>query len=187
MKHIPQSYVISDTHFGHDKILTFMRSSGTKVRPEFNDIATMNEAIVERWNDTVRDNDVIYHLGDITMKRDLSILSQLRGRKRLIMGNHDICDVAEYAQFFESIHAMLKIPKVGFMLSHVPIHIDCVKPRYINVHGHIHERLVSEDTRILDIDFSQQHPKYYNACVEHHAYTPVPFEKILAYKDAGCI
>lgn len=183
MKHHPQRFVISDTHFNHEKILTFLRASGKKVRPHFNDVYEMNEGIVERWNKAVRPNDIVYHLGDVAMKRDLSLLPRLNGKKILILGNHDTCDLSEYAAHFEEVYPYLKLPKVGIMFSHMPIHIDCIKRRFINVHGHIHENIITEDTRLLEADFTQQHPKYFNACVEHHNFTPVHFDVLREYHD----
>ena len=49
------SYVISDTHFGHNNVIKFDN------RP-FADINEMNEAMVTNWNNTVKSTDTIYHL-----------------------------------------------------------------------------------------------------------------------------
>ena len=49
------SYVISDTHFGHNNVIKFDN------RP-FADVTEMNEAMVTNWNNTVKSTDTIYHL-----------------------------------------------------------------------------------------------------------------------------
>lgn len=54
----------------------------------------MNEAIVERWNETVGVNDRVLVLGDVAMGRiddTLKIAGRLNGVKVLLTGNHDRC------------------------------------------------------------------------------------------------
>lgn len=56
------------------------------------DVDTHDAEIVERWMKVVRDDDIIYILGDLAVSnpiRALALLSELPGRKRLIFGNHD--------------------------------------------------------------------------------------------------
>jgi len=53
-----RTWIISDTHFGHDKIRDYAQ------RP-FEDMHSMDEYMVDRWNENVRNNlDIVYHLGD---------------------------------------------------------------------------------------------------------------------------
>lgn len=54
-------YFTSDTHFGHSRIIEYCS------RP-FAHADEMDEALIQRWNDRVGDSDVIYHLGDFTLK-----------------------------------------------------------------------------------------------------------------------
>jgi len=75
----------SDLHIGHENIIRYCN------RP-FADVPTMNEAIVERWNDTVSDDDEIVVPGDVALGRiedSLSYVARLRGRLHLVLGNHD--------------------------------------------------------------------------------------------------
>ncbi|KQV41937.1 hypothetical protein [Rhizobium sp. Root1204] len=81
-------FYIADTHFNHDNILTM------QPRP-FSSIAEHDEAMIDRWNAIVGDDDVVYHLGDFAMglnnpERIRNIFSRLHGRKFLIFGNHDV-------------------------------------------------------------------------------------------------
>lgn len=79
-------YYISDTHFGHEKIINMCN------RP-YNNIKDMNEDIIKRWNNKVKPEDDIYFLGDFAYKISnidaISILKRLNGKKHFIKGNHD--------------------------------------------------------------------------------------------------
>jgi calcineurin-like phosphoesterase family protein len=82
-----RKFFIADTHFGHAGIINSCN------RP-FESIDEMDAAMIENWNATVSDADVIFHLGDFAKGADpdrvTKIFSRLRGRKRLILGNHDL-------------------------------------------------------------------------------------------------
>src|SRR3972149_1827984 len=54
------TWVTCDHHFGHVNIITYCD------RP-FKDVNHMNEVMIERWNEVVRPDDVVYYLGDFTM------------------------------------------------------------------------------------------------------------------------
>src|SRR5437763_16602672 len=80
------TFFTSDTHFGHGGALGLYR------RP-FSSVAAMNEGMVERWNETVGPDDVVWHLGDFAIRQKpemvAEILARLRGRKHLVTGNND--------------------------------------------------------------------------------------------------
>jgi|JI10StandDraft_1071094.scaffolds.fasta_scaffold43416_4 calcineurin-like phosphoesterase family protein len=81
------TWFTSDLHFGHANIIEY---SG---RP-FADVEQMNEALIERWNDAVQPDDVVWVLGDVAMGRiaeTLPLVTRLAGRKHLLAGNHDRC------------------------------------------------------------------------------------------------
>ena len=62
--------------------------------PLFSDVHEINEAIAERWNDTVGVNDRVLVLGDVAMGRidaTLKIAGRLNGVKVFLTGNHDGC------------------------------------------------------------------------------------------------
>ena len=50
-------YFTADTHFFCDKALSH--------RPQFTSIEEMNEELIRRWNETVPEDGVVFHLGDI--------------------------------------------------------------------------------------------------------------------------
>jgi len=79
-------YFTSDTHFGHNNIRTYCPG-----RPG-GDVIEMNEILIQNWNDRVKPNDEIFHLGDFMMGHKMyweSTLSKLNGNIHLIKGNHD--------------------------------------------------------------------------------------------------
>lgn len=53
-------YYTSDLHFSHKNIILYCN------RP-FKDIDEMNECIIERWNNVIKPNDMVYLLGDVIM------------------------------------------------------------------------------------------------------------------------
>lgn len=159
-------FYISDSHFGHEKTCTvFKRPDGSPLRP-FSCAEEMDAEMVKRWNSVVKPTDKIYHLGDVVInRRFLSVLNQLNGDKRLILGNHDIFDHHDYLKYFNRLHGSMKIDKLW--LTHIPVHIDSV-PRWAlaNVHGHIHAQEIP-------------HGKYFNVSVEQIDYTPISHEDLV--------
>lgn len=155
-----ETYLVSDSHFGHANICKFLREDGTKVRP-WDNPDDMDAYMVERWNSVVKPTDVVYHLGDVVInRRCLKTLSQLHGDKRLILGNHDIFDNSDYLVYFKSLHGSHKLDDL--LLTHIPVHRESVARWSLgNVHGHIHDKTIAD-------------PLYYNVSVENIDYTPVP-------------
>lgn len=79
-------FFTSDTHFGHTNILQFCN------RP-FHSVQEMNEALINNWNNVVRPEDTVYHLGDFAFGGSQlwnDVLSKLNGHIYLILGNHKI-------------------------------------------------------------------------------------------------
>jgi calcineurin-like phosphoesterase family protein len=154
-----------------------MRNDGvTKLRP-WDNADEMDEEMVKRWNETVRPNDKVYHLGDVVINRKaLSIMHRLNGDKVLIRGNHDIFRDDEYRQHFREIRAYHVMN--GMILSHIPIHTDSIGRFGTNIHGHLHANRVMylptwriDDTRI--------DPRYHCVCVEQTDYRPILFEDVI--------
>lgn len=80
-------YFTSDLHLGHVNIIKHCN------RP-FSSVEEMDNVIIERWNNTVTDKDVVYILGDFSFYKDqqksVDVLNKLKGaEKHLILGNHD--------------------------------------------------------------------------------------------------
>ena len=79
---MPAVFLVSDTHFGHAGVCRFTRNDGvTKLRP-WDNSDEMDEFMVEAWNERVRPNDKVYHLGDVVINRkSLGIMRRLNGDK----------------------------------------------------------------------------------------------------------
>lgn len=173
---MPAVFLVSDTHFGHAGVCRFLRDDGTKLRP-WDNPEDMDEEMVKRWNDTVRQKDKVYHLGDVVINRKaLKTLARLNGDKVLIRGNHDIFRDDEYRLYFRELRAYHVMN--GMILSHIPIHTDSLGRFGVNIHGHLHARRVMINNEI-DV-------RYHCVCVEQTNFCPILFEDVIKkIKDEG--
>ena len=85
-------YFTSDLHFGHRNVIRFCN------RP-FENEKEMGEKLIEAWNSTVTNDDIVFVLGDTFWFNDSrsikKILSRLNGEQIYILpGNH--CDFSAY-------------------------------------------------------------------------------------------
>lgn len=171
---MPAIFLVSDTHFGHAGVCRFMRNDGvTKLRP-WDDPAEMDEFMVQAWNERVRPNDKVYHLGDVVINRkSLGIMSRLNGDKVLIRGNHDIFRDDEYRKYFRELRAYHVMN--GMILSHIPVHPDSLGRFGVNIHGHLHaNRVMTEVWGKYEID-----TRYHCVCVEQTDFAPILFEDVV--------
>ena len=171
-------FFISDTHFGHANMITFLNYDGTRMRP-FNSVEECDELMIENWNKVVKPVDRVYHLGDVVYKcknRD-EIMQRLNGEKILIKGNHDRDQLGWYMKYFKDIRGTHHIDG-NYLLGHFPIHPDS-KGRFVRqLHGHIHAQTVMR-SKLIEYGFSiEPDPWYRNCCVEVNNYAPIPFEVI---------
>ncbi len=90
-------YAIADLHFGDARLC-----GGSNSRAKsFSSVAVMGAAIVARWNEVVSDDETVHVLGDVGRGRDLSLVRELRGRKRHIAGNNDdLIQLASSGMFY---------------------------------------------------------------------------------------
>lgn len=170
-----KTYLISDTHISHKNVIQYCN------RPE-----NFEELIEKRWKETVGPEDLVIHLGDVSMASGTytkEFFSRLPGRKTLIRGNHDKQHSNMWWMehgFDFSCDAMIYR---GVWLTHRPsefLPAGCT----VNFHGHYHLWLEngghktkpdSEWQRLLSIEYCD--------------YRPVDFDKFLArpkkYKATG--
>lgn len=171
-------FFISDTHFGHANMLTFINYDGTRMRP-FSSVEECDELMIENWNKVVKPTDRIFHLGDVVYKcknRD-EIMQRLNGEKILIKGNHDKDQLGWYMKYFKDIRGTHHIDG-NYLLGHFPIHPDS-KGRFVRqLHGHIHAQTVMKSSLVHCGFVREPDPWYRNCCVEVNNYAPVPFELI---------
>jgi len=119
------TYFISDTHFGHKKLLLFERKA-------FVSIEEHDEYITNTINKIVKPTDTLIHLGDVG---NLEMVRKLNGHKELVLGNHDQRPIKEYLGYFAKVHETPLYFKKNIMLSHEP---HPVPEGVLNVHGHLH-------------------------------------------------
>ena len=90
-----RTFFTADTHFGH-RLMALHRGQapGADSRDDvtLEQVHAHDEDIVASWNSVVSPEDVVWHLGDLTLKHTTEIadtLRRLNGRIRLVLGNHD--------------------------------------------------------------------------------------------------
>lgn len=171
------TWFTSDTHFGHKNILEYEK----EVRP-FSSVEEMNECLIERWNMVVRKNDVVYHLGDFAFGRhNIKIAERLLGKKKLIMGNHDIYPATDYLPYFDKLYGVLYWKMC--ILSHIPVHPNNLGSRaFLNIHGHLHSKKVMRertwDGSFVGIQFEED-LNYINVSCEQNNLTPIHSDLIM--------
>lgn len=179
---MPATFLVSDTHFGHAGVCRFTEADGvTKIRP-WTDPHEMDEAMIQRWNDVVRPNDKVYHLGDVVINRKaLPTLHRLNGDKVLIRGNHDIFRDDEYREYFRELRAYHVLN--GMILSHIPVHEASLGRFGTNIHGHLHTNRVKKargvDAKTGTVLYSEENDvRYHCVCVEQTGFAPILLEDV---------
>ena len=162
-------YFISDTHFNHKNIIKYCN------RP-YKSVEEMNKVLIENWNRVVKDDDVIYHLGDFALYDEEELFKRLNGNIILIRGNHD----RKSASYYEKIgfkvlkNAPIKLDEYKLILSHKPISDNKIPEGYINIHGHIHDKNINDGYPKEEYSLS----KHFNVSVEVINYKPISIEEI---------
>jgi len=75
----------ADHHFNHANIIKYCN------RP-FSSVDEMNNELVRRWNEVIKPDDTVYHLGDFTLEgveTFYKFFMQLNGKILIIPGGHD--------------------------------------------------------------------------------------------------
>ncbi|QSM01161.1 metallophosphoesterase [Mycobacterium phage Nanosmite] len=155
-------FFTSDPHIGHRKVMASrVTVDGRPAYPDLNnipeffgdyDIEQMNRILADKWDTSVRRDDVVWVLGDISsgtktgQEQALEWFRRRPGRKRIVLGNHDGPHPMHrdahkwfplYADVFETVQsaARVRIPlaegHVSALLSHFPYEGDhTVEPRH---------------------------------------------------------
>lgn len=147
----------------------------------------MNEVLIKNWNSVVSPTDTIFHLGDFAFGGSelwKGVLSQLNGKKILILGNHDMKNVRTgYLQMFDKVVQQMQIYIEGrtIYLNHYPF--LCYGGSYRNdkdavwqLYGHVHSGPFSTglDTERLVHTF----PTQYDVGVDNNNFTPVSWQQV---------
>lgn len=79
----------------------------------FDTVEEMHEYILKGWNSRITNADEVWILGDVSMrgKNDklIALVSQLKGKKILLKGNHDDISDYRYKQLFDAIYEYREI------------------------------------------------------------------------------
>lgn len=193
----PRLFITSDLHLGHKAIIQYCN------RPfDFTDkgIEESDDFLLAQYRDTVKENDMVIFLGNLTFKKNhkgqkmTEIITKLPGRKVLIKGNHDWYKDSFYRKCgFLSVNRYLIFG--DYFLCHFPVTgkadfngrlMDEEYCKFVKatrgfigdktgfctriIHGHTHTQRVDEDDGITR----------YNCCVDYkpNHYAPVEFTKV---------
>jgi calcineurin-like phosphoesterase family protein len=130
----------ADTHFGHAGALALYR------RP-FGSVAAMHAAMVARWNEAVRSDDDVWHLGDFALRIRAAeagaLLRSLNGRKHLITGNNDPPEIIRLGEWSSvQAYAEITVESHRLILCHYAFRTwNGMANGTLNLHGHSHGRL----------------------------------------------
>ena len=164
-------FYIADCHFYHEALNTKMDNRG------FSSVDEMNQVMIQKWNQKVRDCDETVILGDFSFGDAMqtnALLSQLNGKKYLIEGNHD--RYLQYRRFDKALFGWIRPYEElhdnerKVILSHYPVMCyngqyrtnESGEPKTYMLYGHVHntrdELLVDQLIRMTRqtsfVDFS---------------------------------
>jgi len=164
-------YYTSDLHLGHGNIIRHCN------RP-FESAEAMDKALIANWNSRVTPLDTVYIVGDLFFPSKYdheAVLKKLKGKKYLIIGNHDKnwMKKVDLSKYFISVQNILNITDAEhtITLSHRPI-MD-FNGDYL-IYGHIHNNKNDDAWPAL-----KTMPNAMNAGVEVNGYMPVTFDELV--------
>lgn len=127
----------------------------------------MNKTLISNWNSVVKKNDEVIVAGDFALTSKDNIISigrQLKGRKTLILGNHEGASLKTYYEAEFELISKYPIFINGYLISHFPQEGSL----YPNIHAHTHN--TTENDKL-----------HFCVSVEKIEYTPINFEEIKRY------
>lgn len=167
-----RTYFSSDWHLGHKNILRW--------RTQFKDISEHDRCIIENHKKVITKRDRLIVLGDVAFTKEaLSSVDEIQCEKKiLVLGNHctegrgDIT-IEDLLLVFDEVHSMKKgsYQKVGFWMTHCPMHPSELRGKPFNIHGHTHSAVIDD-------------PRYINVCLEQTNYGPIWVEDLLKQRKA---
>lgn len=164
-------------------------------RPFFS-VEEMNKTMIENWNNKVHKLDEVIILGDFCWGKEdewIEILSQLKGVKTLIKGNHDLKQMStKCRKLFSDVKDYKEINDNGrkVILCHYPIlcYKSSYNPNNYMLHGHVHTTKEHDYTmqwitelrknKLIPIDNCGQ---VFNCWCGFYNYTPVTLDEIITF------
>lgn len=162
---ISNVWFTADTHFGHQRTLEL------SLRP-FSSVEKMDWTMVSRWNESVGENDIVYHLGDFG---DPKYLKCLNGKQLMfLVGNYDKPNVVDEMLVDKRVsiiadNAEIKLNEHNIHLIHEPESGDGFDNFFL--FGHIHKLQMVK-------------PNGLNVGVDCHCFQPINQKTILFYRTA---
>lgn len=163
----------SDTHYGHRNIVRGVSSWGNKSGcRDFDTLEAMNDAMVERINQYVQADDVLYHIGDWSMGGHHNI-AEFRKRLNcreihLVYGNHDQHirkNMRNERSLFTSVQPLMmtRIGEQRIVMCHFPMLVWEDHHRGVwHFHGHSHGHLNDQayyTRKVIDVGIDA-HPEF---------------------------
>lgn len=179
-------YYISDTHLGDLRVFN-------KCSRPFTGLEELEREIVNRWNSKVKEEDIVYVLGDIAedgYRKAIDIFKGLKGHKRLIIGNHDLAmlDSIKESGVFESMEFMKLIDDNGrkVCLCHYPLAdwMEFSRGGY-HIYGHIHNKTENNDIAYKQMKQYFKDKLAFNAGVDVINFEPVTLDEMIELKEAN--
>lgn len=159
------------------QILTFgqERTRVLSKRP-YNSTEKMTKDMINKWNETVKPNDIVFHLGDFG---DYNLRKHLNGKIILICGNYEdkLTDKELLAYGFNEVHRgsySIKYNNNTVTMQHEPHKVKdrrhLTESGIINLFGHIHKLCMIKKYGL-------------NVGADCHNFTPIDFNTINFYVD----
>ena len=163
------TFIVSDTHFGDYRMLEYEPS-----RVKFADSYDLDidSAIIKSWNDTVKKDDVILHLGDFAYKSIQKYTKELNGIKILLRGNHDTKSTDTYTQ-----HGWDYVVETPIIEVNKTIYKDC---------DNTNKLIASYCTTINNTKILFSHFPLFGTDYKDEIYRPIKYELEKIYNDFGC-
>jgi calcineurin-like phosphoesterase family protein len=128
---------------------------------------------VARWNEVVRPEDEVWHLGDFAVgqptARITALLAELHGRKHLVTGNNDGPATIE-ADGWASVRPYVEteVDGIPLVLCHYAFRTwRGMGQGWMNLHGHSHGRLKPQ-------------PRQIDVGVDVRDFRPVPLSELIS-------
>ncbi len=191
------NYYIGDLHLFHRNVTDEGKNFDN--RP-FKTLDEMHRVIVERWNKRVTERDTVYILGDVSMHSKMAdlipVVSELKGHKFLIRGNHDKISNVNYRALYDDIFDYKEVKeryndeKVRLVLSHYPILFwNHQHNGSILLYGHVHNTREEDFFQkcVKEIDWIEEHDAVainVGCMMSYMDYTPRTLTEIIdGYKE----
>lgn len=178
-------YFSSDYHFNHNREFIYQARG-------FPNVEEMNEAIIQRHNEIVKPEDIIYVLGDLCLgggseemlQKNKKLIERLNGTLYVIRGNHDSdnrCKMYRSCKNVKQVAAAMYLNYNGyhFYLSHYPtltgnLEKESLKQCTINLYGHTHQ----------EKNFYRDMPFMFHCGVDSHNCCPISIDSAIAEMKA---